>query len=73
MGMYNPIITWKNRFTFLPTTCTVTGERIPMFSKAKKKQVDWLIADELISDSYWVSLKGYTFVVSNTDLPNGKD
>jgi len=53
------IYTYRRWLVAFPKTCEITGERIPALSIAYKKEIDYLIRDEIHTDVTWVSEQGY--------------
>jgi len=59
MNHNEPITTYKRWLVAFSKTCEITGERIPALSIAYKKEIDYLIRDEIHTDVTWVSERGY--------------
>ena len=53
-----PIIYYKHRLVWR-ATCAVTGKKIPAFTMAYKRYTDYLIRDEVHTETEWLSEAGY--------------
>lgn len=54
-----PLTHYKQKRTILKQTCNVTGEEIPGFTLAWREYNDYMIRDDIHTEKFWVSDKGY--------------